>query len=88
MANRKKTGIFILSLLLCVVLAACSLLPSGTASNKGPARTDGRLQIYYLDVGQADCELIRFPDGKKCFNRCRQDQYRGGAGGIFAGHGG
>ena len=64
MANRKKTGIFILSLLLCVVLAACSLLPSGTASNKGPARTDGRLQIYYLDVGQADCELIRFPDGK------------------------
>ena len=27
-------------------------------------RQDGELRIHYLDVGQADCTLIEFPDGK------------------------
>lgn len=27
-------------------------------------QTNGEMSIYYLDVGQAECELIIFPDGK------------------------
>lgn len=29
-----------------------------------PAGTGGRLQIHFLDVGQGDCILVRFPGGK------------------------
>lgn len=33
-------------------------------SNKGPVKTDGTLEVHFLDVGQADSALIKAPNGQ------------------------
>lgn len=38
--------------------------PSGDTSAPPLARGEGELQVHFIDVGQGDCILILFPDGK------------------------
>ena len=75
MKKRIRLGIGLCSLLLAIsctaLFSGCSRIqeflpssssPSSTASTTAAARDDA--QIYYLDVGQADCQLIELPSGE------------------------
>ena len=75
MKKRIRLGIGLCSLLLAIsctaLFSGCSRIqeflpssssPSSTASTTAAARDDA--QIYYLDVGQADCQFIELPSGE------------------------
>ena len=54
--------------------------PSGDTSAPPLARGEGELQVHFIDVGQGDCILILFPDGKDmlidCANYNNSSSYR------------
>lgn len=54
--------------------------PSGDTSAPPLARGEGELQVHFIDVGQGDCILILFPDGKDmlidCANYNNSSDYR------------
>lgn len=54
--------------------------PSGDTSAPPLARGEGELQVHFIDVGQGDCILILFPDGKDmlidCANYNNSSAYR------------
>lgn len=69
MATRRKSKALygIISVIIALVLVwqgVTRLVPNTTPSQVTPATTDGSLVAEFLDVDQADSELIYLPDGK------------------------
>lgn len=59
--KRKKQGFLLLVVAACLAYAACvklGLPPSATISGSN------RLQVHFVDVGQADCTLVQLPNGE------------------------
>lgn len=58
-----RAGAIVCILLLLVAslaAAGCTGIPGIPANSTGPAANDGKLSVYFLDVGQGDSELLRF----------------------------
>lgn len=60
--NKQKLLPLILAL---IIMAAAGYFKSGSVdTDNGTVNTDSPISVRYIDVGQGDCELITFPDGR------------------------
>ena len=52
--------------LVCVLVLLVLLVTSVGCNDEKLTVSDDCLTVYFFDVGQADCSLLLFPDGKPC----------------------